>query len=101
MEPPRFYFSEAPAGRDRSICVNAYGLVLENLIAKPISAYFDNAGRFFPLESTDVLIPLPAFENMQRQISDPPNYTVFLIVSIMYLGIYTFLAIRKFESDDL
>jgi ABC-2 type transport system permease protein len=78
-----------------------YSLVLENLIAKPISHYFNDAGRFFPLESTDVLIPLPVFENMQRQISDPPNYTVFLVVALVYLGIYTFLAIRKFESDDL
>jgi hypothetical protein len=48
-----------------------------------------------------VLIPLPVFENMQKQISDPPNYTLFLFVSLAYLGIYTFLAIRKFESDDL
>jgi ABC-type transport system involved in multi-copper enzyme maturation permease subunit len=78
-----------------------YTLVLENLIAKPISHYFNDAGRFFPLESTDTLIPLPVFENMQRQMSDPPNYTVFLIVAIIYLGLYTFLAIRKFESDDL
>lgn len=78
-----------------------YSLVLENLIAKPISHYFNDAGRFFPLESTDVLIPLPVFENMQRQISEPPNYTVFLIVAMVYLVIYTFLAIKKFESDDL
>ena len=78
-----------------------YSLVLENLIAKPISHYFNDAGRFFPLESTDVLIPLPVFENVQRQISDPPNYTVFLIVAIVYLIIYTFLSVRKFESDDL
>ena len=78
-----------------------YSLVLENLIAKPISHYFNNAGRFFPLESTDTLIPLPVFENMQRQLSDPPNFTVFLVVAIIYLAIYTFLATRKFESDDL
>lgn len=78
-----------------------YSLVLENLIAKPISHYFNDAGRFFPLESTDVLIPLPVFESMQRQMSEPPNYTVFLIVAIIYLGLYTFLAIKKFESDDL
>ena len=78
-----------------------YSLVLENLIAKPLSHYFNNAGRFFPLESSDVLIPLPVFENMQKQISDPPNYTLFLFIALIYLGLYTFLAIRKFESDDL
>lgn len=78
-----------------------YSLVLENLIAKPISHYFNDAGRFFPLESTDTLIPLPVFENVQRQLSDPPNYTLFLVVAIIYLGIYTFIAVKKFESDDL
>ena len=78
-----------------------YSLVLENLMAKPLSHYFNGAGRYFPLESTDTLIPLPVFENVQRQLSQPPNYTVLLIVALFYLGIYTFLAIRKFESDDL
>lgn len=78
-----------------------YSLVLENLIAKPISHYFNNAGRFFPLESTDVLIPLPVFENMQRKVSDPANPTLFLIIALIYIGLYIFLAIRKFESDDL
>jgi ABC-2 type transport system permease protein len=78
-----------------------YSLVLENLIAKPLSHYFNNAGRFLPLESTDVLIPLPVFQNVQRQISEPPNYTLFLFIALIYLGIYTFLAIKKFESDDL
>jgi ABC-2 type transport system permease protein len=78
-----------------------YSLVLENLIAKPINHYFNDAGRFFPLESTDTLIPLPAFENVQRRLSEPPNYTVFLIVAIVYLILYTYLSIRKFEKDDL
>jgi ABC-2 type transport system permease protein len=78
-----------------------YSLVLENLIAKPLNRYFDDAGRFFPLESTDTLIPLPAFEIVQKQINTPPNYTVFLIVSIIYLILYIYLSIAKFKSDDL
>ena len=78
-----------------------YSLVLENLIAKPLSHYFNDAGRFFPLESTDTLIPLPVFENVQRQLSDPPNYSLFLVVAIVYLAIYTFIAVKKIESDDL
>lgn len=78
-----------------------YSLVLENLIAKPLSHYFDGAGRFFPLESTDTLIPLPVFESMQRQISQEPNYTMFFIVAIVYLALFAFLAVRKFERDDL
>lgn len=78
-----------------------YSLVLENLIAKPISHYFNGAGRYFPLESTDSLIPLPVFQSVQRQINEPPNYTLLLIVAIIYIGLYTVLAIKKFESDDL
>lgn len=78
-----------------------YSLVLENLIAKPLSHYFDGAGRYFPLESTDNLIPLPAFENMQRQLSAEPNYTLLLVVAIVYLALFAFLALRKFERDDL
>ena len=78
-----------------------YSLVLENLIAKPISHYFNDAGRFFPLESTDTLIPLPVFVNVQRQMSAAPNYTLFLIVAIVYLILYAILAVKKFESDDL
>jgi hypothetical protein len=78
-----------------------YSLVLENLIAKPLSHYFDGAGRYFPLESTDSLIPLPVFETMQRQISSEPNYSLLLIVAIIYLALFAFLAIQKFEKDDL
>ena len=78
-----------------------YSLVLENLIAKPLSHYYNGAGRFFPLESTDTLIPLPVFENMQRQVSAAPNYTVILIIAIIYLALYTLGATTKFDKDDL
>lgn len=78
-----------------------YSLVLENIIAKPLNHYANDAGRFLPLESTDALIPLPVFESVQRQIIAEPNYSLLLLVAVAYIILFTFLSLRKFSRDDL
>jgi hypothetical protein len=78
-----------------------YALVLENILAGLMNRYMDFSGRYLPLESTDSLVPLPIFEQVQRQIIKAPNYTALLIVAIVYIGCYFFFISRKFETDDL
>jgi hypothetical protein len=78
-----------------------YALVLENILAGLMNRYMDFSGRYLPLESTDSLVPLPIFEQVQRQIIKAPNYTALLIVAILYIGCYLFFISRKFETDDL
>lgn len=78
-----------------------YSIVLENLIAGILNHYANYSGRYLPLESADNLIPLPMFENVQKQIIQPPNYTALFITAIVYLILYFFAVTRKFQTDDL
>jgi ABC-2 type transport system permease protein len=78
-----------------------YSIVLENLAGGLLNRYANYSGRYLPLESTDNLIPLPLFQNVQKQIIEPPNTTALLIVALVYLILYFIAAIRKFQADDL
>lgn len=79
-----------------------YGLVFENLIGGLVDRFVLNSHNFYyymPLEASDVLVPIP-FGN-KIFYPDAPSVTTLLIVSLVYVGLYCFLAIRKFETDDL
>jgi ABC-2 type transport system permease protein len=78
-----------------------YVVVLENVLKLLMNRYLFETGRFLPLQASDELIPLPIFENIQRQIIDPPNYTVLLTAAGIYLVLYLFLINRRFLKSDL
>lgn len=78
-----------------------YALVLENLLAGLMNRYLNYSGRYLPLESTDNLVPFPLFQNVQRQIVQPPNITMLFIAALVYLVVYVVFISRKFETNDL
>ena len=78
-----------------------YAVVLENLIAGLLNKYAGNIGRYLPLESSDNLIPLPVFKQVQTQLIEPQNYTALLMAVSIYLIIYVTFIHRKFLRDDL
>ncbi len=78
-----------------------YALVFENVGSVLLNKYFPFAGRYLPIESSDLLIPIPVFKVIQKQFTTEPNYTVMLVVALAYLVLFTLLAKRKFEKSDL
>ena len=78
-----------------------YVVVLENVLKLLMNRYLNDTGRFLPLQTTDELIPLPIFENIQRQIIDPPNYPTLLTAAGIYIVLYLFLINRRFLRSDL
>lgn len=78
-----------------------YILVLENLIAGLLNKYANHIGSYLPLESTDSLIPFPFFRNITSQFYYEPNFTVLLVLSIVYMIAYVIVGKRKFETADL
>jgi ABC-2 type transport system permease protein len=78
-----------------------YAVVLENLLAGLLNRYANYSGRYLPLESTDNLIPLPLFQQVQKQLIRTPNFTALLIVAIVYIAAYFYFITRKFKTDDL
>ena len=78
-----------------------YSLILENMLAGFLNRYVDNIGRYMPLETTDNLIRLPVFKVIVSQLMATYNTTALLIMSAVYLALYYFLSMRKFQTDDL
>ncbi|TDH23355.1 hypothetical protein EXU57_17950 [Segetibacter sp. 3557_3] len=78
-----------------------YTLILENMLAGFLNRYFDNVGRYLPLESTDNLIRIPVFKMIINQFTASYNTTLLLTMALIYLALYIFLSMRKFETDDL
>jgi len=78
-----------------------YAEVLDQLLSLAGNYYFNNAGRYFPLESNDNLIPFPLFKSAKDRIVEPANVTYMLITVTIYLAIYFFVCKRKMETADL
>jgi hypothetical protein len=80
----------------------SYALVLEQIIVLFLNKYFNYAGRYMPLETTDMLVPFPRLQQiMNKIISTPPNYSALFVAALVYLAAYLYFAVRKFKTDDL
>lgn len=78
-----------------------YSLIIENVLASFLNHYADNIGRYLPLETTDNLIRIPVFKVVVNQLMASYNTTALLIMSAVYLTLYYFISIRKYQTDDL
>lgn len=78
-----------------------YGLIFEWLIAMLLNLKFELAplGYFFPLQASDVMLPIPFGDKIFYKDS-PPLYTLVL-ASLAYVSLYYFFALKKFKRDDL
>lgn len=78
-----------------------YGLVFEWLISALLNFKFElsPAGYFLPLQTTDVLLPLPFGKEIIYK--DAPDNWIMVLAAIVYLGLYYYFAHRKFVRDDL
>lgn len=78
-----------------------YTLILENTLAGFLNRYVNNIGRYLPLETTDNLIRIPVFKAIISQFTATYNTTALLIMAVVYLALYYFISMRKFQTDDL
>lgn len=79
-----------------------YGLVFEQLIGgimdnKVLESH--NFWYYMPLQASDVLIPITFGKEIFYK--DAPSSLVLVIVACIYIALYCFFSIRKFETDDL
>lgn len=83
-----------------------YSYILENAIGAflnyGISSKWsrNGPGDYLPLNTTDNLIPFPFFKGIIKFGSQPSLY-VLLILSVVYLFLYYYFAVKKFTNDDL
>ena len=79
-----------------------YGLIFEQMLGGLIDYKIlsDGTTRFyFPLEASDVLIPI----TFGKQIiyNSAPSETILIITSLVYIGLFVFFSLKKFQTDDL
>lgn len=79
-----------------------YGFIFEQLIGGIFDKFIFKAHYFFyymPLQVTDMLVPIPFGKELLYK--DAPTQSVLVMVSILYVSLFSFLAIKKFDKEDL
>lgn len=76
-----------------------YGLLLEFLFMWLLSNISASAKWFLPLEIGDALIPFPFLKS--NFYTGLPSQPVLLVGAFAFIGLYIFLAVRKYKYDDL
>ncbi|HEY0677563.1 MAG TPA: ABC transporter permease [Chitinophagaceae bacterium] len=77
-----------------------YGLVFESLLGALMHNYVvKGSWNFFPLQTTDVLIPVPFGKEMFYK--NTPEPYVLIICALVYITAYCFFSVRKFKTADL
>ncbi|MFL5746990.1 MAG: ABC transporter permease [Niastella sp.] len=80
----------------------AYSTVLEQIAVLLLNKYANYAGRYLPLETTDIMVPFPYIQRIVNKLMfTEPNYTAIFIASLVYLGAYLFVTLKKFQTDDM
>lgn len=77
-----------------------YGLLFEFLLMWLFSKIMDGAQYFLPLQAADSLIVFPLAER-GNVYKDLPGVYVMLIGSLLFIGAYIYLTVRKYKYDDL
>lgn len=78
-----------------------YGLIFEYILSSLINLKFNLAplGYFLPLQITDVMLPIPFGKDFIYK--GAPAMWVMVVTSIVFLGVYYTITLRKFTKDDL
>lgn len=80
-----------------------YTMLLKNIISGLLNHFLPGQiGSYFPLKSSDELIPFPFIKNLTKgAIAAPPPLAALLSVSIVYVGIFYGWMLYKFRNDNL
>jgi ABC-2 type transport system permease protein len=79
-----------------------YAVVLETIIAGLANRFIPSRpGNYFLLNASDSLIPFPFIKNVTKGLLDKPNLALLLVFTGVYLFIYLFISIRRFQRSDL
>ncbi len=82
-----------------------YSFIIENFVGAILNNMggiksASGPGDYLPLNTTDNLIPFPFFRNIVR-FGEPPSLYVLLGLSAVYLFLYYFISVRRFQTQDL
>jgi len=79
----------------------AYAVIIENVLGMYMIHKLKLHGEYLPLNASDALIPFPFFARATDTFLDKPNYTMLYILVVVYIGLFIYLTVRKFQRSDL
>lgn len=79
----------------------AYAVIIENVLGLYMIHQLKLHGEYLPLNSSDALIPFPFFQRATDTFLDKPNYPMLYILVAVYIGLFIFFSMRKFQRSDL
>lgn len=84
-----------------------YSFIIENFLAAilnnmggNVKGGFSGPGDYLPLNTVDNLIPFPFFRSLVQLSVLPPTY-LLLGLSAVYLFLYYFFSVKRFQTQDL
>ncbi len=82
-----------------------YSFIIENFLGAILNNMGgvrrnDGPGDYLPLNTVDNLISFPFFRNIVK-FGTPPNLYVLLGLSVVYLCLYYFISVKRFQTQDL
>lgn len=82
-----------------------YSFIIENILGAILNNMGgvrtnDGPGDYLPLNTVDNLIPFPFFRNLVK-FGEPPSLYVLLGLSAVYLFLYYYISVRRFQMQDL
>ena len=82
-----------------------YAFIIENFIGAILNNMggvrsASGPGDYLPLNTVDNLIPFPFFRNIVK-FGEPPSLYVLLGLSAVYLFLYYFISVKRFQTQDL
>ncbi|HYE55843.1 MAG TPA: hypothetical protein VD996_13415, partial [Chitinophagaceae bacterium] len=79
----------------------AYAVIIENVLGLYLIHKLKLHGEYLPLNASDALIPFPFFKRATDAILDKPNYPMLYLLVAVYIGLFIFFTMRKFQRSDL
>ncbi|AYD48601.1 ABC transporter permease [Arachidicoccus soli] len=78
-----------------------YVMFIKNLLTIILNKYLDGIGNYFPIKSSDNLIPMPFLHSITKQFLDAPDIPLLIIFSMLYLVAFYYIIVKKYKTQDL
>ncbi|RAJ10836.1 hypothetical protein LX64_00443 [Chitinophaga skermanii] len=74
--------------------------LLQFVMNKYLGGY---VGNFLPLQASDELVPFPNMDKLSKEVTGkaPLDPSIYLIATLVYIGLFIFLSYRKMKKADL
>ncbi|MDE1191222.1 MAG: ABC transporter permease [Arachidicoccus sp.] len=78
-----------------------YIFLLKYILSAFLNRIYSGVGDNFPVRSADNLIPFQLWQKVGGQFFKEPNASILISTTIVYIVLFYFIIVRKFQKEDL